>query len=59
MQMRIQVKGARFYGGSRGILLGLLESAIPGFSSHPDRHFPYLDLGIFFYSKTIYLSQKI
>ena len=25
------------------------------FSSHPDRCFPYLDLGIFFYSKTIYL----
>lgn len=52
----LTLRGGR--SGVRGYALPL-ESVIPGFSCHSDRHFPYLNLGIVFYSKTIYLLPKI
>ena len=37
------------------LMFPAVASVISGFSVHPDRHFPYLNLGIFFHSKTIYV----
>lgn len=38
---------------------GTFSVSLPGFSSHCDRHFPYVNLGIFSGYKNIYLLSKI